>query len=295
MTRAKGYVGSWNPQPRTLAILRAVIQILAEYGEYGPMTLRQIFYRLVGEYGYAKTENAYESLGNHVVKARRAGLIPWDAIRDDGSTVAGAQGWEGRRSFWRSVRKAGDDFERDHQEGQAQRIELWCEAAGMVPMLTQMTAQWHVPIYSSGGFTSVTLTHEVAMRVEQREVPTVFLHVGDYDPSGESIFTSMTEDIEAFLSDPAQFEPVRVALTAAQVAQYDLPTAPPKKGDSRTRNWAGGDATTQAEALPPPLLRDIVVGQIEFYTDPDVLADVIEREGHDKAEIDRVLKIAEAS
>jgi len=50
-------------------------------------TTRQIFYRLVGSLGYEKTEQANERLGEHLSRARRAGVIAWDAIRDDGGTV----------------------------------------------------------------------------------------------------------------------------------------------------------------------------------------------------------------
>ena len=58
-----------------------------EYEDYLPLTVRQIFYRLVGAYGFEKTERAYERLGNHLVRARRAQIIRFDAIRDDGVSV----------------------------------------------------------------------------------------------------------------------------------------------------------------------------------------------------------------
>ena len=62
--------------------------MLAEYAEQLPLTLRQIFYRMVGAYGYEKTEQAYERLGETLNKARRARVIGMDAIRDDGFTSA---------------------------------------------------------------------------------------------------------------------------------------------------------------------------------------------------------------
>jgi len=65
-----------------------VKDVLAEYAEQLPLTLRQIFYRMVGAYGYEKTEQAYERLGETLNKARRARVIGMDAIRDDGFTSA---------------------------------------------------------------------------------------------------------------------------------------------------------------------------------------------------------------
>ena len=112
----------------------------------------------------------------------------------------------------------------------------------------------------------------------------MFLHVGDYDPTGESIFDSMTEDAAAFLavdrtlalcgSSPA------VALTAEQVREYDLPTAPAKPTDSRSARWAG--ETCQLEALPPDVLAEIVEVAIVEWMDLDIYSehvDYVKREG----------------
>jgi hypothetical protein len=48
---------------------------------YRTNTVRQIYYRLIGAYGYDKDANASERLGELINRARRAGLIPMDAIR----------------------------------------------------------------------------------------------------------------------------------------------------------------------------------------------------------------------
>jgi hypothetical protein len=63
---------------------------------------------------------------------------------------------------------------------------------------------------------------------------------------------------------------VRVALVEEHITRFDLPTAPPKKTSSRTKNWRGS-ATCQLEALPPDVLRRIVVGHVLEYIDPEVL------------------------
>ena len=43
-------------------LLGQVEAVLDEYADYLPLTVRQIFYRLVGAYGYEKTERAYARL-----------------------------------------------------------------------------------------------------------------------------------------------------------------------------------------------------------------------------------------
>jgi hypothetical protein len=45
------------------------------------LTIRQVFYRLVATADFEKTEKGYNGLCKVIVRARRAGLIPMNAIR----------------------------------------------------------------------------------------------------------------------------------------------------------------------------------------------------------------------
>jgi hypothetical protein len=67
-----GYV-PYKPKPYGEKVLHAVTQICVEYKAWdSPLTVRQIFYRLVAEYQYEKTEAAYGSLVNYIARSRRA-------------------------------------------------------------------------------------------------------------------------------------------------------------------------------------------------------------------------------
>jgi len=55
-TRPRG-VAAWNPTAGCLALIEKVLAVLAEYGAYLPLTVRQIFYRLVGAFGYEKSRS----------------------------------------------------------------------------------------------------------------------------------------------------------------------------------------------------------------------------------------------
>ena len=78
MTRPRGFA-TWNPQEKTLALLAQIETVLIEYENYLPLTIRQVFYRLVGNFGYDKTEQAYDRLCETFNRARRSGLISFDA------------------------------------------------------------------------------------------------------------------------------------------------------------------------------------------------------------------------
>lgn len=303
-TRPKGY-HDWTPNEDTQLVLDQVQEVLDQYRSYGAMTARQIFYRLVGSYGFPKTEKDYKRLASYLVKARRAGIIEFYDIRDDGTVQEGGGGYPNINTFWWMMEHSAKRYTLDKQLEQPYELELWCEAAGMAGMLADMVSPWNIPVYSTGGFSSVTVTHETAQRIARRERPTVMLHIGDYDPSGESIFRSMAQDIGAFVRDEINAEwvyedggvpnpdysaeeedwfiPRRVLMTAEIARAYDLPTAPPKSTDSRSASWQGG--TVQAEAMAPDQMERIIRRVVAEYIDLSILERVTAREREDKKQI----------
>lgn len=290
MSRPRGYA-EWIETPRNahaFATISDVQEVLDEYREHLPMTVRQIFYRLVGAYGFEKTEKAYGRLCEWMVRARRAEIIDFRAIRDDGNaSVGGDFGYDQPADFVSVIKRSAAGYRRPIRQGQPHRVELWCEAKGMAPMLGQAARPFGVTVYATGGFSSVTTTHEIAQRAMEDETPLILMHVGDYDPSGESIFDAISEDVAAFVVgagyDSDQFEPRRIALTSRQVIEFDLPTAPPKPSDSRSASWAG--ETCQAEAMPPDLLSSTVSDALEGVTDMELLEEVAEQGRKERAEL----------
>lgn len=287
-----GYIEDYRPYAKTRDLLDQVQAVLDEYRQYWPLTCRQIFYRMVGAHGYDKNERAYGRLCNHLANARRGRLISFEAIRDDGVTSLHRDHFEDRDDFLRHVRSMGRRYTRNKLAGQDLHMEVWCEAAGMLPQLDSVAAPFSVRAYSSGGFDSLTAKHDLAQRVIRIEKPTVILHLGDYDPSGESIFKSAERDVTAFVEADrphglvtVKFE--RVALTRAQVAEYDLPTAPPKTTDSRSRTWGGG--TCQLEALPPNIIAEILREALWRHIDRTRFREDCEAEKVDRVEINRLL------
>ena len=80
--RVKGFA-PYNPQTKTLPLLEDIETVLEEYRRYLPMTVRQVFYRLVGK-GYTKSESFYDSVQEVCNRTRRSGRISFSSIRDDG-------------------------------------------------------------------------------------------------------------------------------------------------------------------------------------------------------------------
>jgi hypothetical protein len=284
-TRPRGFA-PWSPEKATLALLEQVQGVLDEYADYLPLTIRQIFYRLVGAYNYEKTERAYQRLCEHLNRARRARIIRMDVIRDDGGTIIAPDDWESAAQFMATIRAMAEDFTLDHSAGQAVRIVVVCEAAGMAPQLGRVANPFGVKVLSGGGFDSLTDKHRFAAELASQGRPTIVLHIGDHDPSGVSMFLAFLEDVEAFtreLGGNASF--TRLAVTPQQIAQFNLPTAPPKLTDARA--FAG--QTCQAEALAPDVLANILRDAIEARIDLRVLERVKRRERRIRRELIRKL------
>ena len=280
-TRVRGFA-PWTPRADTLELLERVQGVFGEYVDYLPLTIRQIFYRLVGAHEYEKTERAYARLCEHLNRARRARLISFDDIRDDGGTVLAPNAWDSAEQFLETVRLQAADFVLDRAAGQKTRLVVICEAAGMAPQLETVANPFGVTVMSGGGFDSVTDKHRFAEELVGHAVPTEVLHIGDHDPSGVSMFLAFLEDVEAFmrsLGGEATF--TRLAVTPTQIEELGLPTAPPKETDRR----AFSGETCQAEALAPDVLAATLRVAIEQRIDRDIYQRVLRREKRERQKL----------
>lgn len=284
-TRVRGFA-LWTPRASTEQLLAQVDLVLAEYVDHLPLTLRQIFYRLVGAYAYEKTEQAYERLCEHLNRARRAQRISMDVIRDDGGTVITPSSWASAEEFLEIVKYQAGKFRLDRTLRQKTRLVVICEAAGMAPQLGRVCDPFTIKVMSGGGFDSLTDKHSFAAALAEEDRPVEVLHIGDHDPSGVSMFLAFLEDVEAAtrnLGGNATF--TRLAVTPAQVTTYDLPTAPPKPTDKRA--FAG--QTCQAEALAPDILANILLRAIEERLDRRAYQQVLRREQKIRRELNQRL------
>lgn len=254
-TRVRGFA-PWRPDRESLELVKQVRTVLELFRAYLPVSIRQVFYRLVSTVGYPKDESSYKRLGDILNRARRAGLIDWDDFRDDGFQRSRMSSFDSPADWAEAVLHSARSYRLDRQSGQARRLVVWCEAAGMVPQLERVAKEFSVPVLCSGGFDSVTAKHSVAVEWASMGDVTV-LHLGDHDPSGVHMFGSLDEDIRAFLNGldaGGRVEFQRLAVTLDQVVELNLPTAPAKETDRRSFDGE----TVQCEAIPPDELARVL-------------------------------------
>ena len=276
------------PTRKTLVLLEQVEEVLEEYEDFLPLTVRQIFYRLVGVYGYDKTENAYDNLAEKLNRARRAKMIEFSAIRDDGVSVLRSQFYGGVEDFQDETMRRARSYRRDRQQDQKSYLELWCEAAGMMTQLRRVADEYSVPVYSARRFSSLTANRNVAERAIKRNRPTVMLTVEDYNPSGESIFDAMSRDARSFVRagprDPDERPHRRTCRADREPGGCVQPFRPPHRSPATAGPAAGREARPASwKPLPPDDLAVLVRDAIEHYMDLDLCRVLLAQEASDRA------------
>jgi len=294
MGRPRGFMYGWKPKDHVLDLITDVNSIISE-SEILPLTLRQIFYMLVSNNGYDKTEKAYKRLCETMNKARRAKMTDMDDIRDDGLKRRCDAGYNSKSHFINSIIWRANNFTLNRQKVQPIKLYVWCEAGGMLPQLADAVEEWHIPVLSSGGFDSVTTKHNLAQELALKE-HVVILHLGDHDPSGVHMYGSLDEDLQAFMHDIREedgydsmendCELIRIAVTPEQVEDMHLPTAPAKATDKRSFEGL----TTQCEAIHPTDLRRIVRERCLDHIDDGLHEQILAEEKEIEAELKRELE-----
>jgi hypothetical protein len=273
---------SWTPKPKTERLLEEVQGVLAEYSEQLPVTVRQVFYRLVSQ-GRPKTKQFEKQLYRALRLGRRFDRIDFEAIRDDTGSHMPGQGSRGgdsdpvayaREALDRSRRVLEEnDYHRGRHEGQPYYIDVWCEAAGMVPQLSRWVSDYGVAVRSGRGFDGLSLKWRMAQVIAERDAPTVLFHIGDMDWHGRWVYEALFDDLEGF-AGTSELEVVRLAVTEEQVERLGL---------------TAYNEAVQAEAIPPDELQRIVVGAVTERYDEKVAEKVQKRERQERQEVDRRL------
>jgi hypothetical protein len=257
------------------AILHQAAAIVDSYDT--PVTLRQLFYRLVAAQVIPNTTSAYKRLSAVTAEARRAGTFP--PLSDLTRRIEVARCFDGPDDAHEYLERI---YRRDRTEGQDVSIYLGVEKHGLVAQLSDRFADLGVPIVALGGYSSQTFVDDVAEDVSARDRLAVLLYAGDFDPSGEDIDRDFVERADCF------DKVVRVALTAEQVTEYDLPPAMGKATDSRAAAFVarhGELVQVELDALPPDVLLGLYQSALDEWWDTSAYEAVRALEEQDREEL----------
>ena len=259
--------------------LEQINSVMAEYQQ--KMTIRQIYYRLIAEYGLENSEKSYKRIVKILSDARLSGSIPYDAIHDLGRQISEFDSYKRTsvRSHMNSLRSLIKQWDQFHNmslwEGQPQRVLVVVEKQALQGIFSDVCKKWEVDLMVCKGYPSLTQQYELVNRMNERIKDGQELNIiyyGDFDPSGENIRDKLEERLrDDFCLDFSTF--TKEALTMDQVVEMNLPPAPAKASDSRTNGFIdkyGVGIQVELDAIKPVMLERMISDSISKYFDFDI-------------------------
>ena len=277
-----------NLRQTSLAKIDMINNVLENHTEDDALTLRELYYLLVGQALIPNTVKEYHNLGGLLVKARMAGLMDWDAIEDRLRVVTKPYGSKSASSLLRNIARG---FTLERQKGQLYHIEVWSEKDALSRQLYSVTAPYHVSLLINRGYGSCTAFYEAARRFAEAETAgklCAILYVGDHDPSGLNMLQDLKQRLTEF--GIADIEIVHVALTAEQIEKYNLPPNPAKITDPRAKEYIRIHGKNSWEvdalkALAPGVLQKLVHTQLVARLDLDKYEAILTQETEDRKKL----------
>lgn len=230
-----------------------------------PATVRQVFYRAVSAGLIPKSESEYKSICRLLAGMRRDGTLPFDWLADNTR-------WQRKPRTYDSLadmlRITSETYRRAMWNSQGRYVEIWLEKEALAGVLWQVTAQYDVPLMICKGYPSLSFLYSAAETIRDAEKPTYLYYFGDRDPSGEDIPRFVERELRHYAPD-ADITFERVAVTEAQIGEYDLQTRPTKTTDTRAKTFSG--ESVEVDAISPNDLRLLARRCIEQHIDWDTL------------------------
>ena len=226
-----------------------------------PVTVRQVYYHMVSRGLVPKTDAGYQRIQNDLSVMRDSGDLPYQWISD-------ATRWQRKpKAFDRVdelVDAAASSYRKDFMRSQGVQMEVWLEKDALAGVIYRTVAQYDIPLMVSRGYASKTFLWSSAQQLDDGAI---ILILTDYDAAGATIARKVEEGLRKH-SGGKEMVVERVALTAAQESEYDLPGRDPKSSDKK----AGFDQCCDLDALEPDTLRSLVDEAISNHLDTDALA-----------------------
>jgi hypothetical protein len=261
---------------RWAEVVEQARQVVAAYD--GGVTLRQCFYRLAVAGVIPNTAAAYRKLSAHLAEARRRGGFPdlIDAVREIHAPPAYSSPGE-------LLELVPDLYRRDRTENQPTALYLAAEKDTLRAQITGWTVEYGLPVLVLRGFSSETYVRRVRERLAANPRPAVLAYAGDFDSSGEDIERDFVVRTDCWTHTK------RVALTADQVAEFDLPPQPGKATDSRAATFTAAHGRllqVEVDALEPDDLHHLFDQALARWWDTDAHQAVLEAEQRDLDQLD---------
>jgi hypothetical protein len=243
-----------------------------------PQSVRHVFYRMTDPrlpVFVEKSEDGYIKVQHRILQMRRENKLPYYWIADHTRRGFHVYTWDNIGDFFQSQASM---YRGDLWINADYYCEVWCESRSIAGVVEDDCDKLAVSLYPTGGFSSATLAYEAARDIkrkyEKRQRKIIIFYIGDYDPAGVLIDVALEKELRRHLAEVKglNLDFRRLALTPAQIKQYDLPSKPRKITDKRKLEII---ETVEAEAMPAHILREMLKAEIEQFL-PQRAIEVVE-------------------
>jgi hypothetical protein len=275
-----------NFQGKSLAIIQQANAICAQYQQAGyDLTLRQLYYQFVSRGLIPNKDTEYKRLGSIINDARLAGMLDWDYITDRTRNMQ-------RLARWDDPADALDAIARQYREDlwadQDEYVEVWVEKDALSGVVAQACDPLRVPYLACRGYMSQSEMWASAQRfleMDRAGKRCHLLHLGDHDPSGIDMSRDIQDRLDLFAPNVVQVN--RIALTMAQVNQYNPPPNPAKLTDSRGSTYVAtyGYSSWELDALDPADMTTLIEDEVALHRDDSVWASSVQVEDEHREQL----------
>src|ERR1035441_9356100 len=220
----------------------------------GQITVRHLYYRLVGSGVIQKTEADYKRLVQNLSKWRRSEEIPWGAFADSTRFHIKSDTFD---SLDDALRITAEAYRRNMWSSQKVYLEIWCEKDAMAAILSKAAEPFGVPIFVARGVASLSSLYGAANTFRgwaDAGKECIIYHFGDHDPSGVMAADSMDRALRNDFEVKVRF--IRAAVTQEQIKRLSLQTRP-TKNSTHCKSWTGGESV-ELDSMPPSEIRALV-------------------------------------
>ena len=260
--------------------------------EESPMTIRQLFYRLVSIGALENSRGDYVKVSRIMTIARNDGRVDWDAIVDRSRPDYAPNVWTDTVEF---VETLSYGYRKDYWNLQPEFVEIWVEKDAIVGSIEDLTNELGLRVRPGKGFQSTTKVREIAERFSKITKPIFVYYLGDHDPSGRNAEDELRDRVHQHLLNLVlemefagrdredhlrrvgragagmYFSMRRLAIHAEDIALFKLPPLKVKSSDSRAAGFKKkyGNQCVELDALPVVELRDRIRKAVEKHIDSE--------------------------
>lgn len=291
-------------------LINAIKDIIIEYQEYLPLTVRAIHYILLDKNVltnnkkkdsiYKNDRSSYSGLSNLLTKLRINGTINYDWIRDDGRTLYKNRGFDSaKRYIDYEVKKMFTNYYRDIQQSQKAYNIIFCEKETLRPILEKLTFKYGIPIAFIKGGSSLTIRHNFIKdwQISGSKKIINAMVLSDFDPAGYRIKDTLIGSLESDFRNELKgikLNGFHIGITQRQIAKYNLYSDLDAKESDKNFidfvNKTGSLKAYELDSLKPNQLLNEVEEAILNCIDIDLLNEENDKYKSDIIEIETIRK-----